>query len=770
MYPYSGVYALLVDGGAGAPSIYSAPSAPSFNATQGSLCIVANATVYVNSNGLTTWTQLAAGSGAVTNVTASTPLASTGGAVPNISIASPIPIASGGTGTTTPAIVAGTNLTTSGSWPNQTINAPSVILGVSATSPLASSGGSTPTISLTTPLTVLQGGTGTTTPNIAQGANVTITGTWPNQTIAAAGSNSLQWLNIVNYGTHVAGRLTSNIVIPTVGSTVAVAVNTTGFTNSTLVSIWDYQYCFSGTVTSGGGTNSLVITCTTIFAGASGNTIDSSINSQAEGISTDDYATITAAISTAATAGGGVVYAPPSAYATSQTILLAQNVSLMFAEPCSMHPAGSVVNCFGLTASSAGGSEFAHATYQLPSVCFFTLGAGILILDNGCANYEMSINTIYHCAQGILVHTSTQNTTPTFIVRIEFNLIQQCTVGIKFLSTGSSLDSIQGMHIIGETIIACNQAMLFDASISGIATTTGGSFTIPAIGSPVTVGSVGGFPVGSYAVIYSASAGYFMYAQVTSSTQITTMNGTLGIGGTMPSGATILPWFIIFGNHVFEVATINGNAAGFGGIAFSHGLWSQMCFQVLSSFGSFGNDAYIYSQNGGLAFGNYYELSCNVGSGVFEALYDGFNGLASPVANHSPQNVLRLVSGVGAANTSGESASIANRNYAATTATNTRSSFNGGNEVYSQRFGVSMTFPATLTAGSVQDFYVYSPFASGSGQQPTFTPAFDIIPPVFLATVNDQHVTHANEIRIRLAAPNGVTSGAVAFGMIEIGM
>ena len=191
MYPYSGVYALLVDGGAGAPSIYSAPSAPSFNATQGSLCIVANATVYVNSNGLTTWTQLAAGSGAVTNVTASTPLASTGGAVPNISIASPIPIASGGTGTTTPAIVAGMNLTTSGSWPNQTINAPSVILGVSATSPLASSGGSTPTISLTTPITVAQGGTGTASPALVQGSNVTISGSWPNQTINATSTVGL---------------------------------------------------------------------------------------------------------------------------------------------------------------------------------------------------------------------------------------------------------------------------------------------------------------------------------------------------------------------------------------------------------------------------------------------------------------------------------------------------------------------------------------------------------------------------------------------------
>lgn len=35
-----------------------------------------------------------------------------------------LPIANGGTGTTTPGIVAGTNVTVSGTWPNQTINAP----------------------------------------------------------------------------------------------------------------------------------------------------------------------------------------------------------------------------------------------------------------------------------------------------------------------------------------------------------------------------------------------------------------------------------------------------------------------------------------------------------------------------------------------------------------------------------------------------------------------------------------------------------------------
>jgi len=138
----------------------------------------------------------------------------------------------GGTGTTTPSIVAGTNVTVSGTWPNQTINATSSgsVTDVTATAPVVSSGGTAPVISmaaattsvngyltstdwntfnnklatngsaanltglpLTTGVTgllpVLNGGTGTASPSLVQGTNVTITGTWPNQTINASGGS-----------------------------------------------------------------------------------------------------------------------------------------------------------------------------------------------------------------------------------------------------------------------------------------------------------------------------------------------------------------------------------------------------------------------------------------------------------------------------------------------------------------------------------------------------------------------------------------------------
>jgi hypothetical protein len=77
----------------------------------------------------------------------------------------PIPVASGGTGTGTPALVPGTGISITGTWPNNTIT------NTSAYATLAD------------PLTVAHGGTGTATPSLVAGAGISITGSWPNNTI-----------------------------------------------------------------------------------------------------------------------------------------------------------------------------------------------------------------------------------------------------------------------------------------------------------------------------------------------------------------------------------------------------------------------------------------------------------------------------------------------------------------------------------------------------------------------------------------------------------
>jgi len=137
-------------------------------------------------------------------------------------------VASGGTGTATPSLIAGANVTITGTWPNQTITATGGG-GGGATSPGGTSGqiqfnnagvfggvtavgianggtGATTapaartalglgtlatvnTANLATDvsgvLAKANGGTGTATPNLLAGANTTITGTWPNQTISS---------------------------------------------------------------------------------------------------------------------------------------------------------------------------------------------------------------------------------------------------------------------------------------------------------------------------------------------------------------------------------------------------------------------------------------------------------------------------------------------------------------------------------------------------------------------------------------------------------
>ena len=122
-----------------------------------------------------------------------------------------LPIANGGNGTNAPGLVAGTNITLSGTWPTQTINAASIstafsaltsgtnataamIVGTGAS--LAASGSGTitatamPASGLTGTVSVAHGGTGTTTPSLVAGTNITISGSWPNQTITASSTGA----------------------------------------------------------------------------------------------------------------------------------------------------------------------------------------------------------------------------------------------------------------------------------------------------------------------------------------------------------------------------------------------------------------------------------------------------------------------------------------------------------------------------------------------------------------------------------------------------
>jgi hypothetical protein len=223
-----------------------------------------------------------------------------------------IAVAYGGTGTATPSIVAGTNVTVTGSWPNQTINAsgggggsgtvtdmsivsanglagtvatstttPAVTLSTTVTGVVKGNGTAlsaatagtdyvapggalgTPSSGTATNLTglplttgvtgllpVANGGTGTATPAIVAGTNVTVSGTWPNQTINATAGGSGTVTSVGGTGTVNGITLTGTVTTsgnltlggtldlsspPAIGGTTAAAVTGTVVTASTKV-------------------------------------------------------------------------------------------------------------------------------------------------------------------------------------------------------------------------------------------------------------------------------------------------------------------------------------------------------------------------------------------------------------------------------------------------------------------------------------------------------------------------------------------------------
>ena len=159
------------------------------------LAVGTNGYVLTISSGVPTW---AASTGGVTSFSAGTtgltPNSATTGA---ITLSGTLAVANGGTGTATPSLVAGTNVTISGTWPNQTINASSggggvttISFGSTGLTPSTATSGA---VTVAGTLAVANGGTGVTSSTGANSvalrdsnANLTVNALFQGFTVVAA--------------------------------------------------------------------------------------------------------------------------------------------------------------------------------------------------------------------------------------------------------------------------------------------------------------------------------------------------------------------------------------------------------------------------------------------------------------------------------------------------------------------------------------------------------------------------------------------------------
>jgi len=171
-----------------------------------------------------------------------------------------LPIANGGSGTATPAIVAGTNITVSGTWPNQTINATAGGTGTVTSVSVVSANGfagtvatatTTPAITLTTSITGVLKGNGTAISAATAGTDYIAPsgalGTPSSGTLSACtvdGTNKVGYLNIPNSGAKTSSY---TLVVGDVGKFIELGTGGTVVVPASIFSAGDAISIFNNT-------------------------------------------------------------------------------------------------------------------------------------------------------------------------------------------------------------------------------------------------------------------------------------------------------------------------------------------------------------------------------------------------------------------------------------------------------------------------------------------------------------------------------------------
>lgn len=317
-----------------------------------------------------------------------------------------LPVVNGGTGVTTPNIIGGTNISVTGTWPNQTVSATGSAAG-NVTGPTIATDNAVARYDNTTgqiiqnsgviisdtnvitggtwngtPIAVSYGGTGTSTPSIVAGTNVTVSGTWPNQTINASGggggSGTVTDMSIVS-ANGLAGTVATSTTTPavTLSTTVTGVVKGNGTALSAATAGTDYVAPGGalGTPSSGTATNLTGLPLTTGVTGllpvANGGTgtatpaIVAGTNVTVSG--TWPNQTINASSSAQVYPGAGIANSTGTAWGTSYTTtgtgtVLALSTSPTFVTPALGTPSALVgTNITGTAAGLTAGNVTTNA-------------------------------------------------------------------------------------------------------------------------------------------------------------------------------------------------------------------------------------------------------------------------------------------------------------------------------------------------------------------------------------------------------------------------
>lgn len=310
-------------------------------------------------------TSFSAGTTGLTPSTASTGAVVLGGT---------LNVANGGTGTATPALVAGTNVTISGTWPNQTIsssNPGGTVTSVTGTAPVVSSGGTTPAISMAAATTSVNGyltSTDWTTFNNKQPAGTyvnSVSGTTGRITSTGGVTPIIDLASgVATAGTTGSATLIPVVTIDTYGR--VTSITTAANPQGTVTSV-------TGTapvVSSGGATPAIsMAAATTSVNGYLTSTDWTTFNNKGSGsvtsvgftggLITVATATTTPALTVAGTSGGLVYFSSASTWASSAALT---QYGVVYGGGAGATPVATAAGTTGqvLTATTSGAPTWAN--------------------------------------------------------------------------------------------------------------------------------------------------------------------------------------------------------------------------------------------------------------------------------------------------------------------------------------------------------------------------------------------------------------------------